>query len=68
MDLNQSKPSSNEEPKEEVIYDVINSNNERSVQEETDYDSVMYTTPKKCLVNSLLLFRKTKMHFCNLAE
>jgi hypothetical protein len=46
VDLNQSQPSSNEEPKEEVIYDVINSNNERPVQEETDYDSVMYATPK----------------------
>jgi hypothetical protein len=51
VDLNQpqSSSSSNEEPKkeeEEVIYDVINSNNERPVQEETDYDSVMYATPK----------------------
>ncbi len=38
-----------EEPKqeqEEVIYDVINPNNERSVVQETDYDSVMYATPK----------------------
>jgi hypothetical protein len=51
VDLNQpqSSSSSNEEPKkeeEEVIYDVINSNNERPVQQETDYDSVMYATPK----------------------
>ena len=31
---------------EEVIYDVINTNNERSNEEETDYDSVVYATPK----------------------
>jgi hypothetical protein len=47
VDLNQQQ--STEEPKggeEEVIYDVINPNNERPVHQETDYDSVMYATPK----------------------
>ncbi len=46
VDLNQPQQI-NEEPKqEEVIYDVINPNNERPIQQETDYDSVMYATPK----------------------
>jgi len=47
VDLNQQQ--STEEQKggeEEVIYDVINPNNERPVHQETDYDSVMYATPK----------------------
>lgn len=49
VDLNEPKQSSTEEPKEEeeeVIYDVINPNNERPVQQETDYDSALYATPK----------------------
>jgi hypothetical protein len=48
VDLNQEQQT-NEQPKqeqEEVIYDVINPNNERPVQQETDYDAVMYATPK----------------------
>jgi len=45
VDLNQQQQ---QQPKQEqeVIYDVINPNNERSVQQDTDYDSVMYATPK----------------------
>ena len=31
---------------EEVIYDVINTNNERNIEQETDYDSIVYATPK----------------------
>jgi hypothetical protein len=47
VDLNQPQPLSNEEAKEEVIYDVINTNNEQQpVQEGSDYDSAMYATPK----------------------
>jgi hypothetical protein len=48
VDLNQQQQAI-EQPKqesEEVIYDVINPNNERPVHQETDYDSVLYATPK----------------------
>jgi len=44
VDLNQQQQPKQEQ--EEVIYDVINPNNERPVQQDTDYDSVMYATPK----------------------
>jgi hypothetical protein len=43
VDLNQQQPK---QEQEEVIYDVINPHNERPVQQDTDYDSVMYATPK----------------------
>ncbi|CAF3454262.1 unnamed protein product [Rotaria sp. Silwood1] len=54
IDLNQQQQpqqqqQSVQEPKqeqEEVIYDIINPNNERPVHQQTDYDSVMYATPK----------------------
>ncbi|CAF0826551.1 unnamed protein product [Rotaria sordida] len=52
IDLNQQQQQqqhqqSIEEPKqEEIIYDVINPNNERPVHQQTDYDSVMYAIPK----------------------
>ncbi|CAF4343961.1 unnamed protein product, partial [Rotaria magnacalcarata] len=54
IDLNQSaEQQAAEEPKQEqeqqqqeVIYDVINPNNERPVHLQTDYDSEMYATPK----------------------
>lgn len=49
VDLNQGTPASasNEESKpEEVIYDVINTTNERPVQEDVDDESTMYATPK----------------------
>ncbi|CAF2491192.1 unnamed protein product [Rotaria sp. Silwood2] len=52
IDINQQQQQqthSIEEPKqeqEEVIYDIINPNNERPVSQQTDYDSVMYATPK----------------------
>jgi hypothetical protein len=44
VDLNQPHEQPKEE--EEVIYDVINPNNERAIVQELDYDSVMYATPK----------------------
>ncbi|CAF4965235.1 unnamed protein product, partial [Rotaria sp. Silwood1] len=54
IDLNQQQQpqqqqQSVQEPKqeqEEVIYDIINPNNERPVHQQTDYDSVMYAIPK----------------------
>jgi len=47
VDLNQQQQQpKQEQQEEEVIYDVINPNNERPVQQDTDYDSVMYATPK----------------------
>lgn len=57
IDLNQEKQekpqqqrvieeSKQEQEQQETLYDVINPNNERPVQQETDYDSVMYAIPK----------------------
>ncbi|CAF4336835.1 unnamed protein product, partial [Adineta steineri] len=54
VDLNQPQPqqqqpieeSKSDQDDEEVIYDVINPNNERPVQPETDYESSMYAIPK----------------------
>ena len=46
VDLNQQQQQQQPKEEEEVIYDVINTNNERPVHQETDYDSVMYATPK----------------------
>ena len=50
VDLNQPSTSNDETKAEEVIYDVINTNNERAVGREDvhddDDDSTMYATPK----------------------
>ena len=49
VDLNKQQQQSIEESRNEqenVIYDIINPNNERSVHHEIDYDSVIYATPR----------------------